>query len=149
MKIVTTRFGEIEVPDESLIRFPEGIIGFPQATGFVMLECSDEGLFKWMQCTTCPDIAFVICEVRLVKPDYQIALGEKERSLLQLENAEDAAVCTILIIPDNFQDSTANLLGPIVMNATNRIGMQMVLLNPDYSTRHRLFQQTSEQSKEG
>ncbi len=148
MKVKTTRFGEIEVPDETLITFPEGVIGFKEARGFVIFDCGDQGLFKWLQSTDIPELAFVICESHLIVPNYQVVIGHKEQELLQLDNTEDAAVCIILVIPEDPQETTGNLLGPIVMNAKTRLGMQMVLVNPDYSTRYKIFKGNEEAGNE-
>ena len=38
MKIQTTRFGEIDFPEEVILEFPEGILGFPNDRQFVLLE---------------------------------------------------------------------------------------------------------------
>jgi flagellar assembly factor FliW len=139
MKIQTTRFGELDLPDESVIHFPEGIIGFKDARRFVLFDCGDEGIFKWMQSAEVPELAFVICEASLILPSYQVMIGEKERELLELEKVEDGVVCLILVIPEDPSQATANLLGPIVMNSETRLGMQLVLVNPDYSTRYPIF----------
>ncbi len=139
MNIITSRFGEIEVPDDSLIAFPEGIVGFKDAKGFVIFDCGDQGVFKWLQSTTVPELAFVICEASLVLSDYQIMISPKDQETLQLKSASDAAICLILVIPEDPQETTANLLGPIVMNSASRIGMQLVVVNPEYSTRHKVF----------
>lgn len=149
MKIKTTRFGEIEVPDESLITFPEGVIGFKDAKGFVIFDCGDQGIFKWLQCTSIPELAFVICEASLIMPNYQVVIGNKEQEILLLKRSEDAAVCLILVIPEDPQETTANLLGPIVMNSESRLGMQLVLVNPEYSTRFKIFKAATAQSGEG
>ncbi len=140
MKVKTNRFGEIEIGEDALINFPEGIIGFHEAKRFVILECTEDGFFKWLQSCDQPELAFVICEARLIRPDYRIMISDKEREILGLQRPEDAAVCVILQIPADPQEATANLLGPIVMNAETRIGMQLVLINPEYSTRYPLFQ---------
>ena len=139
MIVKTSRFGDKEVPDEALLIFPEGVIGFKEATRFVMFECSDDGIFKWLQSCDRPELAFVICEASIIVPTYKIVIGEKERQVLNLENIEDAVVCLILVIPKDPMDATANLLGPLVMNTETRLGMQVVVVNPHYSTRHRLF----------
>ena len=148
MKVKTTRFGEIEVPDETLITFPEGVIGFKEARGFVIFDCGDQGLFKWLQSTDIPELAFVICESHLIVPNYKVVIGQKERDLLQLESTDDAAVCLILVIPEDPQETTGNLLGPIVMNAKTRLGMQLVLVNPEYSTRYKIFKANEEVGNE-
>ncbi len=139
MIVKTSRFGDKEVPDESLITFPEGVIGFKDATRFVMFECSDDGIFKWLQSCDRPELAFVICEATMILPSYKIVIGEKERQTLKLSSAEDAVVCLILVIPKDPVQATANLLGPLVMNTETRLGMQVVVVNPAYSTRFRLF----------
>ncbi|MDR3211020.1 MAG: flagellar assembly protein FliW [Planctomycetota bacterium] len=139
MIVKTSRFGDKEVPEETLLVFPEGVIGFKDATRFVMFECSDDGIFKWLQSCDRPELAFVICEASLIVPGYKIVIGEKERQVLKLEKTDDAVVCLILVIPKDPTEATANLLGPLVMNAESRLGMQVVVVNPLYSTRHRLF----------
>lgn len=139
MKVQTSRFGEIEVPDESLIVFPEGVIGFRTATRFVIFDCGEEGVFKWLQSVDRPDLAFVICDASLILPDYQVMIGSKERDLLQVNNPAEVVICLIMIIPEDPREATANLLGPILMNSESRRGMQLVVVNPEYSTRHRIF----------
>lgn len=146
MKVKTTRFGEIDMPEDALITFPEGVIGFKEARGFVIFDCGDQGLFKWLQSTDIPELAFVICESHLIVPNYQVVIGAKEQETLKLSTPDDAATCLILVIPDDPQETTANLLGPIVMNSESRIGMQLVLVNPDYSTRFKVFKPEEQSS---
>lgn len=139
MNVKTSRFGEIQVPDETRITFPDGLVGFKDAQNFVIFECGGDGVFKWLQSCDRPELAFVICDARLIVPDYRIMVGEKERELLKLQKVEDAAVCLILVIPQDPMEATANLLGPIIMNSATRLGIQLVLVNPDYGTRHKIF----------
>ncbi|MFH0911607.1 MAG: flagellar assembly protein FliW [Planctomycetota bacterium] len=139
MQVATNRFGMIEVPEESLITFPEGIVGFPDAKHYVMFDCGEEGLFKWLQSADRPEMAFVICEASLIVPDYRILLGERELETVKLSQPVDGLVCLILCIPSNPREMTANLLGPLIFNAEARLGMQVVLVHPEYSARHRVF----------
>lgn len=139
MKIKTSRFGEIELPDETAIEFPEGIVGFKEARRFVMFDCGEEGIFKWLQSCDKPELAFVVCEASMIVPEYKVMIGRKEMETLKLDTVDDGVVCLILTIPESPQEATANLLGPIVMNSESRLGMQLILVNPDYSTRHRIF----------
>jgi flagellar assembly factor FliW len=141
VKVKTSRFGEIDVPDDSVITFPEGVVGFKDCTDFVIFDCGEDGVFKWLQSCDKEDIAFVICEAHLLVPDYHVIIGQKEKEALQIKSVEEAVVCLILCIPEDPQKMTANLLGPIIFNSEAKVGLQLVLVNPDYSTRHYVFQQ--------
>ncbi|MHC4870338.1 MAG: flagellar assembly protein FliW [Planctomycetota bacterium] len=136
---MTSRFGEIEIPDESSINFPEGVVGFKECSEFVIFDCGDDGVFKWLQSCNKDDVAFVICEAHLIIPEYRIILGQKELDALSAKSVDELITCLILCIPENPHDMTANLLGPIVFNAEKRVGMQLVLINPDYSTKYKVF----------
>ena len=135
----TSRFGDIDLPAATVITFPEGIIGFPNAGRWVIFECGDEGIFSWLQSCDFPDLAFVICDAQRILPNYQVAVGGKECELLNLRRPEDGVVALIMVIADDPLETTANLLGPIIMNVETRLGMQLALLNPNYTTRYRIF----------
>ncbi|MHC4885373.1 MAG: flagellar assembly protein FliW [Planctomycetota bacterium] len=145
MKVLTSRFGEIEVDDATLISFPEGVVGFKESTRFVIFDCGDEGVFEWLQSVDNPEVAFVICEAQMIKPDYRVMIGKKEMGELEAESLDELLTCLILCIPEDPTKMTANLLGPIVFNTEKRLGMQLVLMNPDYSTRYPVFQEAPEE----
>src|SRR3954467_8077502 len=54
MDIATTRFGSVEVPDENLIHFKSGIIGFPRETRFALIPHGQSTLIAWLQSVQTP-----------------------------------------------------------------------------------------------
>ena len=58
--VPSSRFGDLDVPADSVIEFPAGIIGFPSAKSFIMLEHKPP--FSWLQSTQDPDLAFVVVD---------------------------------------------------------------------------------------
>jgi len=56
-------------------------------------------------------------------------------ALIQLSKPEDAAVLVIMTIRRDTGEVTANLQGPLVMNAERRLGRQLVLSDPGLSPR--------------
>jgi flagellar assembly factor FliW len=58
--VPSSRFGDLEVPADSVIEFPAGIIGFPSAKSFIMLEHKPP--FSWLQSTQDTDLAFVVVD---------------------------------------------------------------------------------------
>jgi flagellar assembly factor FliW len=139
MRIRTSRFGEVTVDDSAAIEFPAGLLGFPEATRFVIFDGPEGTPFKWLQAADQPELAFVICDPLLFKPDYHLSVPEAELADLAFRSQEDVVVCVILTIPADPWRMTANLLGPLVFNSARRVGKQLVLSGTDCSTKHAVF----------
>ncbi|MGE3166161.1 MAG: flagellar assembly protein FliW [Planctomycetota bacterium] len=138
--VSTVRFGEVEVPPERILEFPRGLVGLPQARRFVFLhDHEDSGPFFWMQSADDPGLAFVVCEPRHFFPEYVVPLSKEDQAALAVQDPEDGLVCVILVVPQDPQQITANLRGPLVVNPHTSVGVQLVLAGDEYPVRARLF----------
>ena len=139
MKCQSTRFGTFEVSDDTLLVFPSGILGFPDWTKYVLLDHDTDAPFKWLQCVEEPQLAFVILDPALFKPDYQVTIPTDALMEIQKQGDDELSVVTILTIPsDDPTAVTANLRGPLIMNHRTRLCKQLVLPE-DLPTRYPLF----------
>ncbi|MDI6869873.1 MAG: flagellar assembly protein FliW [Bacillota bacterium] len=136
MEVKSTRFGQFEVAEEKVLRFPDGLLGFEHCKRFVILEHDPETPFKWLQSVDDPDLAFVIISPAEFMPEYSVELGRDDVVKLGLKDADDAAVYVLVVIPEDPSAMTANLQGPLVLNAERRLGRQVVLADGRYRTRH-------------
>jgi flagellar assembly factor FliW len=137
MLIPTMRFGPIEVDDGKLVRFPDGLLGFPKHHRFALLQTAPDPALFWLQSVEDPDLAFVVCDPLLFVPDYQVPIRRDDLNALGLHNTQD---CQVLVIVNKVNGVlTGNLLGPIVVNAHTLTARQLVLSDKRYSTRHRLL----------
>ncbi len=139
MKIVTTRFGEIDVPDPQVYSFPEGILGFADLRTYA-IHAPKPGPFQWLQSAEVPSLAFVVTDPGLFFPDFGVQSRPEDLAQIQLSSAGDAVVLVILTVPKNPAEITANLVGPLVFNAKAKLARQVVMSDPKWSTKHRLFQ---------
>jgi flagellar assembly factor FliW len=137
MEVITTRFGRIEVNRERIIKFPKGILGFPDCHEYVLLQTNEEGSFFWLQAVDRADLAFVVCDPLLFVPDYQIPVKQEDFEVIHLAGLKDAQVLIIVNKIDRLL--TGNLQGPLLINAMNRQGVQMVLSEKKFNTRHPLM----------
>ncbi len=138
MLIQTTRFGTIEVDDEKLITFEQGLLGFPKCTRFALIQTNPEAVFFWLQSVDAANLAFVVCDPRAFVPDYQVGIRRDEVANLELGGDED---CQVLVIVNKVDGRlTGNLLGPLVIGATSRLGRQFVLSDKRFSTRQPLME---------
>ena len=141
MQIKTTRFGDLELDETRLIRFPEGMIGFPDMKSYVLMEHKPGSPFMWLQSTESPDLAFVLMNPQLIQSDYLQGMSPKDRSALAGENGGNPLVFAVVTIPPGEpRKMTANLLGPVVIDVPKRTGRQVILADSGFGTRHAVFQ---------
>ena len=143
MQIETTRFGKLEIDEKEIISMVEPIIGFPHTSSFVLLDHKTKKWitpFKWLQSVDDPALAFVLLPAQLVEPSYRVAITRDEAAKLKITEPTDAEVWVMLVIPPNEpKKMTANLKAPVVINRKERLGKQLVLVDSQYSTKHRVF----------
>ncbi len=139
MKISTTRFGELEVDKKDIILFKEGILGFDTLTKFFIVDPGDRTLILWLQSAEDKSIAFPLLEPKIFAPDYQVKLLPAEMVSLELENLNGASIYSILTIPANVTEMSANMKAPIVINNKNKIARQIVLQDNKLDVKHLMY----------
>jgi flagellar assembly factor FliW len=144
MDIQTTRFGQLSVDDDRVMTFPKGLLGFPQYQRYALIQTSHENYFFWLQCVDEPALAFVVADPTTFFKDYDVGL--RQESADEIELADPAALQVFVICNKVGEWLTGNLLGPIVVNAANRIAQQVVLTEKKWTTRQPLLRLGVEQA---
>lgn len=124
ISFVTSRFGVLEVAEDKIIYFPEGIPGFTSIKRYILMDYKDTPL-KWLQAVDDPDIAFIVVDPNLLKPDYKVSLDDSTRSIIELNNDDDLVV--LVIIRREEDQIIANFNYPLLFNASNMRGVQVCL----------------------
>ena len=149
MQIQTKYLGIVDVEENQIFRFPKGVPAFEDHQQFVFLPFDDEGIFFYMQSLKDADLCFITCDPFRFFPDYQIDLGDQECEVLEIKGPEDIALLTILTIPEDFRQTTANLLAPVVINTRANLGLQFIPDNSDYTTKHPIFPPSQQKNAAG
>lgn len=139
MIVQTTRFGKIEVAEDEIITMPAGLLGFSAARLYTLLDDEVRSPFKWFQSLEIESLAFVTIDPQIVVSDYKIALAEEAMKKIQAEALDELSVMVIVTMTKDIKDVTVNLQGPLVINMKARTGIQLVIPDGEYSTRHPLF----------
>jgi flagellar assembly factor FliW len=126
--VASARFGEFDVPADRVLHFPQGLIGFPRARRFVILDHRPGSPFKWMLCVEEPDVAFAVVEPATFVPDYRPPLELAARTLGA--DPADVALFVIVTIPSDPTAMTVNLMAPVVVDVRTRRSRQMVVEDP-------------------
>jgi flagellar assembly factor FliW len=137
MRVMTRRFGELEVADNEIITFPRGILGFEEVRQYVLLEGS--GPFGFLQAIDEPDLTFVVVDPRVIVPKYRIEVARHVVGEIGIEDVNEAVVLTIVTIPAEPRNMTINLQAPLLVNSSNGQAKQVVLTDHGYDLRHPVF----------
>jgi len=145
LEINSKPYGKVKVSQEQLIHFSEGILGFENSKDYYLLD-RNEGPFYWLQSTDLTDLAFVIINPQFFKTDYRLELTPQDFydiGLLTEKDFEENLLHYVIVTipPDDPNNMTANLLGPIIINKSNRLGKQALSLNSEYSVRHKILEE--------
>jgi len=138
VKLLTTRFGTVEVPDKDVLFFSLGVLGFPEVRRYVMLDHGRNTPLKWLQAVDKPELAFPMVPATDLVEDYHITVSPDDLAALAMESTDELLAFVILTIPNAAPEgTTANLKAPIVMNPTTHLARQ-VLVEQDYPIRYPL-----------
>jgi len=139
-KVNTTRFGEIEIDENKIVRFDKGIPAFEEEHEFLIIPYDEESPYVFLQSLTTPDLAFLMTVPFLFFPEYEFEIDDASIAELGIEEEEDLLIYSLLTIPGgNVRQMTANLLAPLVINQRNFQAKQIILEKSSYQTKHRLF----------
>lgn len=133
MLVESERLGSIEVDESKVITFAEGLLGFPDARRFALVDAGDDGTYFWLQSLDDPRLAFLAAVPWAFFPEYEPELSMTDQEDLAISDPSDVLVFCLLTITE--EAVTANLLGPLVVNAHTRQGRQIVLDNSEFSAR--------------
>ncbi len=139
MLIHTVNFGDLEIPEDKVITFKEGLPGFPQIHRFVVLELDALKPFQYLQALDDPPIALFIINPFMVDPTYEFRLTDSDMEEINSTNSAELAVYAVATIPEDPAEATLNLMAPIVINDRGRCGKQVILHETQYSVKHPLL----------
>lgn len=137
MVINTMHFGDVEISEDSILHFDEGMVGFENIKRYVVLDSANaDTSLKWLQSVDEPHTAFPIMNPFEAKNDYEIEVDDVTKNALNINDTSEVAVCSVVTVPNKVTRMTTNLKSPIIINLTNNKGRQVIMHNSPYNTQH-------------
>ncbi|HZE21246.1 MAG TPA: flagellar assembly protein FliW, partial [Desulfobaccales bacterium] len=131
--------GRISAPEEYIITFSAGLPGYPQERRYALIDSQLEPPFYLLQCVDNATVVFVVADPTKLFPEYHPKTSPVDLQDLQAQSPEDLRVLTILTIPaGRHREITVNLTSPILINPARRLGKQIVIDKPQYSSQYPL-----------
>ena len=141
MKILTKIFGEIEVNEEKVINFDEGIIGFPDLNRFMLIHDveAEKKTVSWLQSIDEPAFAMPVVDPLAVDKEYNPVVEDELLKPLGDMVEEDIIVLVTMTVPADVKKATVNLKAPIVVNSNNLKACQIILEDEKYLVKHPVY----------
>lgn len=135
LKLQTKYFGEIEYEAGDVIHFPEGLFGFEEEQGFLLLPFDGGGMLC-LQSVKTPALAFVALDPFTLKPDYAPELEPAELKAFGVKEAGELGFYVLCAVKNPASSSTVNLQCPLVIHPETRQARQVIM--DRYEMRHPL-----------
>jgi len=136
MMIKTKFWGEVEINEEKIITLADGLIGFEEYKKYVMFPHEKDANFQWLQSAETPFLCFLITTPLSFMFDYSIEITDNTVEKLKITAPEDVAIYCLVTVPEDPLKISANLAGPLIINANELSGEQVVIMDPKYSIKH-------------
>ncbi len=145
--IDSPRFGRIEVADEAVLEFPEGLIGVV-GTQYALLARDEDSAFLWLQSIDDPDFALPVVNPWQFFKDYEVKISDADAARLGLDAEHaDADVYVTVRAAGAIKDFTVNLRAPILVREGR--GFQVINEAPDAPLRVPLLSGLAEERDGG
>lgn len=143
MKVNTRLFGEIDIADDKIIEFPDGIIGFPDLTKFTLIYDKDEDQksrsLMYLQSMDEPQFAMPVVMPNDIFPDYNPTINDDLLEDIGDLTPTNTYVLVTITVPQNITKMTVNLKGPFVINTDTLKGVQL-MVEDDVSVKEPVYE---------
>ncbi|MGN0403050.1 MAG: flagellar assembly protein FliW [Acetatifactor sp.] len=143
MKITTRIFGEVEIADDKIINFANGIIGFPELKRFALIHDEEKGTnagIRFLQSMDEPGFAMPVMDPLIVKPDYDPQVDDELLAAAGNINPENILVLVTATIPSDLTKMSVNLQGPFIINVEEHKACQIIVENGDYPVKFPIYE---------
>jgi flagellar assembly factor FliW len=136
-RVDTSRFGTVDVIRDSVITFPDGLIGLG-GSRYALLRTDPSSPFLWLQSLDDPEVALPVTNPHRFFKDFAVELEDSDAEQLGLDGGEAADVYVTVTASSVITDITVNLKAPILI--ADRRGHQVMNRRPNMAVKTPLIQ---------
>lgn len=142
MKAMTKYFGEVDIAEDKILDFPNGIIGFEDLHKFAIIYDIDRGVetnVSYLQSLEEPRVVFPVMNPLVVLDQYNPMIEDELLAPLGMPGEDELLVFLAMTVPSDLTKMTVNMKAPFVINTALRKGGQIIVENTDYEVRFPIY----------
>lgn len=151
MKANTRLFGEVDIPDEKIITFEQGVMGFEDCKKFTIIydtSREERTAISWLQCMDEPELAFPMISPFYIMEDYDPVVESELLEPLGEVNEENLVLFVFMNIKSDIKQLTANMKAPVIINSDTLKGVQIIVENDEYDIKYNVYDVVQRQKSE-
>ena len=134
--IDSTRFGALDIPDDAVIEFPNGLIGLG-GTRYTLIAREESAPFLWLHSVDDPSLAIPVTNPWQFFASFEVEISDAEAQRIGISDPSEAEVLVTVRAGESIEDFRANLRAPILISGGR--GHQVINEAKDTSVRAPLF----------
>jgi flagellar assembly factor FliW len=139
INIESTRFGAIEVPDDAVLDFPNGLIGLG-GTRYTLIAREESAPFLWLHSLDDPSLAIPVTNPWFFFSSYEVEVSDSEAERIGVSDPAQADVYVTVRAGEAIEDFRANLRAPILVSGGR--GHQVINEATGTSVRAPMFEES-------
>ena len=142
MRVETRIFGVVDIAEDKIIRFPGGIVGFPDLTDFALVHDEENGPaggIRWMRSLQETNFAMPVIDPLAVVADYNPTVEDELLKGIGELKTENTLVLVTITVPKDIKQMSVNLQAPFVINADTRMAAQVIVDSDKYPVRFPIY----------
>jgi flagellar assembly factor FliW len=136
LTIDSTRFGRVEIDPETVIDFPDGLIGLGGRRWALVADEPGRPIV-WLHCIDDPSLSLPVTEPHRYFSRFGVELTDDDADRLGLDEATPVDVYVTIVAASELSQFTANLKAPILIR--DGVGYQVINQAPGCELRAPLF----------
>lgn len=142
MLVKTKYFGDIDLEEDKIITFEQGIMGFEGFKRYTILfdiEGESKPSISWLQCLDEQSLALPVINPFLIKDDYNPVVEDELLKPIGEINEQNLIILLSLTVPSDMTKLSVNLKAPFIINSDTRKGCQIIVENQEYEIKYNVY----------
>lgn len=151
MLINTKHFGQVDLDENKILHFDNGILGFEDYKQYTLLYDSEDGdkpVISWLQSLDDVSLALPVIHPFIVMENYNPEIEDELIKPLGELTPDNLIIFVSITVPADVTKLTANMKAPFILNMDTKKGAQVIAENSDYQIKYPIYQKLKE-AKEG
>jgi len=114
LAIESPRFGHVEIDPETVIEFPDGLIGLG-GSRYALLTSDPGNPIVWLHCIDDPSLSLPVTDPHRYFSGYRVELTDEDAERLGLDDSTPVEVFVTVVAGSELSEFTANQKAPILV----------------------------------